>query len=417
MRGQEKDKWKGVAAPDLERYGRDYHPWVFDGRTDPDANLPYVVNRDFIDTEEKFPIARCFGHAAEFLDHNRKAQNWFLQLECFDPHEPFFAAGRFREGLESGYQGPVLDWPRYGRPSLDGLEARELRASYLALVRMCDHYLGRLLDRFDADDLWRDTGLIVSTDHGLLLGEHDYWGKNRPPFFNEVAHIPLFVHHPDAGAAQGRRRRALTQTTDLMPTVLDCFGIVVPPEVRGASLLPVLHQDQAVREACIYGQFGGSVNVTDGRHSYFRYPAPDNGEQLFHYTLMPMHMRSYFEPRELAAATLVPPMGFTKGVPVLRVPVVAEAKANLIGRYPLLDPVTALYDLERDPGQTGPMEDPAISERLVGLMRGEMERHEAPPEAYRRLHLAPPAPATSDPGASTRSAPRASRETPAGPLA
>ncbi len=210
-----------------------------------------------------------------------KHKTWFLQLECFDPHEPFFAAARFREGLETGYQGPVLDWPRYGRPSLDGLEARELRANYLALVRMCDLYLGRLLDRFDADDLWRDTALIVSTDHGLLLGEHEFWGKNRPPFFNEVAHIPLFIHYPGGAAAQGQRRRALTQTTDLMPTVLDAFGIAVPPEVRGASLLPVLHRDQAAREACIYGQFGGSVNVTDGRHSYFRYPAPDNGEQAF----------------------------------------------------------------------------------------------------------------------------------------
>ncbi len=52
--------------------------------------------------------------------------------------------------------------------------------------------------------------------------------------------------------------------------------------------------------------------------------------------------------------------------------------------------MTALYDLERDPGQNKPIEDPAISERLVGLMLREMERHEAPPEAYRRLDLAPP---------------------------
>ena len=389
VRGQEKDKWKGIAEPDLERYGRDYHSFDFDGRTDPDLNVAYVVNRDFIDTEEKFPIARCFEHAVEFLDHNKKAKNWFLQLECFDPHEPFFAAGRFREGLESGYQGPVLDWLRYGRPSLDGLEAEELRANYLSLVRMCDHYLGRMLDYFDANDLWHDTALIVSTDHGLLLGEHDYWGKNRPPFFNEVAHIPLFIHHPDAAGAAGQRRHALTQTTDLMPTVLDAFGIAVPSEVRGASLVPVLHEDGRVRDACIYGQFGGSVNVTDGRYSYFRYPSPDNDEPLFHYTLMPMHMRSYFEPSELAGATLAPPMGFTKGVPVLRVPVVAQARANMVRRYPLLDPVTALYDLDSDPGQTTPIEDPAITERMAALMRREMARHEAPPEAYRRLDLAP----------------------------
>ena len=43
---------------------------------------------------------------------------------------------------------------------------------------MCDAYFGRLLDYFDAHDLWRDTALILTTDHGFLLGEHDWWGKN-----------------------------------------------------------------------------------------------------------------------------------------------------------------------------------------------------------------------------------------------
>jgi arylsulfatase A-like enzyme len=38
---------------------------------------------------------------------------------------------------------------------------------------MCDHLLGRLLDYFDEHDLWKDTALVVTTDHGFLLGEHD----------------------------------------------------------------------------------------------------------------------------------------------------------------------------------------------------------------------------------------------------
>ena len=264
FRGQEKDKWKGVVAPPIERWRGEYHPTQFDGRTDPNANMPYYVSRKQMRDEAAFPIALCTEAALEFLDTNRNADNWLLQIECFDPHEPFFSAARFREGLPTNYRGPVLDWPRYGQPGYAPEEEAELRANYLALLAMCDDYLGRVLDWMDATDAWSNTALIVSTDHGLLLGEHEYWGKNRPPFFDEVARIPLFIHHPAHAAAAGTHRRSLTQTMDLMPTILEMFGAEVPPEVMGHSLMPMLAGDAPVRRGALFGQFGGAVNVTFG---------------------------------------------------------------------------------------------------------------------------------------------------------
>ncbi len=70
---------------------------------------------------------------------------------------------------------------------------------YAALLSMCDHYLGKVLDLMDELDLWKDTLLIVCTDHGFLLGEHDWWAKIVQPFFNEVAHAPLFIWDPRCG--------------------------------------------------------------------------------------------------------------------------------------------------------------------------------------------------------------------------
>ena len=303
FRGQEKDKWQGVAKPDIDNLTNTYHPLVFNGQTGPNSNLPYVLSRESITSEPQFPLVQCFESAFKFLDTNRASDDWVLHLECFDPHEPFFAAERFRDGLGTDYQRPgarlAALWPC--QPVERGGD--ELRATYLALVRMCDEYLGKLLDYFDAHDLWKDTALILSTDHGLLLGEHEFWGKNRPPFFNEVTHIPLFVHDPRQTGVAGQRRAALTQTTDLMPTILDLFGALTPGEVRGHSLAATITDDTPVRAACIYGQFGGAVNVTDGRYTYFRYPE-NSDQQLYHYTLMPVHMRSFFEPLELDRATL-----------------------------------------------------------------------------------------------------------------
>ena len=69
-------------------------------------------------------------------------------------------------------------------------EIAKIRANYAALVAACDHYFGKLLDYFDRHALWRDTALFLSTDHGLLLAEHDWWGKNLQPYYIEISHIP-----------------------------------------------------------------------------------------------------------------------------------------------------------------------------------------------------------------------------------
>ena len=56
-----------------------------------------------------------------------------------------------------------------------GICARE----YAALISMCDAYLGKILDFMDDHEMWKDTLLIVNTDHGFLLGEHDWLGEEQ----------------------------------------------------------------------------------------------------------------------------------------------------------------------------------------------------------------------------------------------
>ena len=106
FRGQEKDKWKGVVQPPFERLRATYHPSQYDGSTDPNAAMPYYISREYIRSEAQFPIALCTEAALEFLDTNRRADDWVLHLECFDPHEPFFAARTLPRWVEDGLPGP-----------------------------------------------------------------------------------------------------------------------------------------------------------------------------------------------------------------------------------------------------------------------------------------------------------------------
>ncbi|MGV3652499.1 MAG: sulfatase, partial [Devosia sp.] len=365
VRGQEGDGWQPVVAPPLDEWRKAYHPAQFSDRPG-DIPYHYMANRPAIATEEAFPSTRCFSHAEAFLDANHGADNWFLQIETFDPHEPFFAPERHRAQFPTDYRGPIRDWPPYGRVTEDDREQEELRANYKALLAHCDEQLGRLLDRIDALEMWNDTMLIVSTDHGYLMGEHDWWAKNRQPCYEEIAHIPLFVHHPDHRAEAGTRRKALTQTPDLMPTLLEAFDVPVPGEVTARSLLPLCADaGLTLHDWVIYGYFGGAVNMTDGRTSYFRYPEEILSQELYQYTLMPAHMRRPFTQEELAGAELVGGLAYARGVPVLRVPVIPSSPwYNSHGPRVMEDTETAAYDLATDPGQLTPIADPGV---LVAL--------------------------------------------------
>jgi len=337
--------------------------------------------------EKDLPLARCFASAFEFLDLNRTADPWFLMLECFDPHEPFQAPARFKEQYATGWDGGILDWPIYEK-STDSTpeEIAEIRANYAALVAACDHYFGQLLDYFDRHDLWRDTALILSTDHGFLLAEHDWWGKNLQPYYTEISHVPLIVHHPDCRRYAGERRRALTQTMDLMPTFLEAFGLPVPPEVRARSLLPLLDRDQPIRDIGIFGMFGGPIGATDGRYTYYLYPEDLYGPGLHEYTLMPMHLHTLFSAAEMRTARLADPFDFTKEMPILRIDALKDARRIPMHDNKKFDPHvgTTLYDLATDPAQTRPFRDPAIERRFLRGIADVLSAHDTPLEFYDR---------------------------------
>jgi len=394
IRGQEYDCWGALAEPPLAEFRRQYSDKHYNNPKQKNR-LQHQVNRHFIREEADFPGPQCFARAFDFLDNNRSADNWLLHLECFDPHEPFVAPQRFHDRFATDYDGPILDWPHYGRSDNTPEETAQIRANYAALMTMCDEYFGRLLDYFDEHDLWADTALIVSTDHGFLLSEHDLWGKNMTPWYDELARIPLMLHVP--GVTQpGTRSRMVTQTPDLMPTLLELFGQPIPDEVRAPSILSRLG-DEDGREV-IFGIFGGPIGVADDRYRLIFYPPDLDDESLNEYTLMPTHLHSLFTPGELRDATLAPPLDFTKGVPLLRIPARVGAKRPPgPNREVFRSFSTMLFDIQADPTQATPIRDAAVEARLTAAILRELQAHDATPEFYRWMGLDPAATPASPP--------------------
>jgi arylsulfatase A-like enzyme len=372
-RGQEGDLWKGeVQDPIIENaIGGQQRLWRQDW-----------INRKYMQREEDQPQAKTFEMGMEFIRTNHDEDRWFLQIETFDPHEPFFTQQKYKNLYPHDYQGPHFDWPDYKRVTESPDQIEHVRYEYAALVSMCDHYLGRILDLMDRYDMWKDTMLIVNTDHGYLLAEHEWWAKCTQPFYNEVAHIPLFIWDPRSGK-RGERNSCLVQTIDFAPTLLEYFGVDIPQDMLGKTLKDVIASNRPIREAALFGLHGAHVNITDGRYVYMRGPArPENGP-VYDYTLMPTHMRKRFSVEEMRSAELVGPFSFTKGCPVLKTKSCPWEDRN----YHQFG--TLLFDLEHDPRQEQPLDDPAVEERIIRRMIRLMQENDAPEEQYERLGLRP----------------------------
>jgi arylsulfatase A-like enzyme len=134
-----------------------------------------------------------------------------------------------------------------------------LQRTYAGAVGYLDAGLAALFDNLRERGLLDDLLVLVTADHGLPLGEHGVVGLCRPWLHDELIHLPLLVRLP-GGAEAGRRVGALTQPVDLLPTLLDAFGLPVPV-VHGHSLLPLCRgATEPVRAyACAGLRLGGEA--------------------------------------------------------------------------------------------------------------------------------------------------------------
>lgn len=373
VRGQQGDFWKGVVEnfiiPEnvMERTDKIY-------RQD-------VVNRKYIKNQEEYPQFKTVSKGLEFIETNKNQDNWFVMIETFDPHEPFFAPEKYTKLFEDNYEGKDFDWPSYRQVVETQEEVKHCRNQYQALLTMCDDSVGRVLDYMDENNMWHDTMLIVNTDHGFLLSEHDWWGKMVQPMYEEIVHTPLFIWDPRYKIC-GQRRKSLTQNIDLAATILEFFDCKIPESMQGKVLKSVINEDKAIREYAIFGIHGGQINITNGKYVYMRSGKTDTNKPLYNYTLMPTHMHNFFAKDEIQSMSIHPPFKFTKECPVLQMDAT-------IGNPRLSQKVNEdlLFDLEQDSEQYNPIINTIVQNDLVKNMKKLMRENDTPYEQFERMGM------------------------------
>lgn len=403
---------KGFTAWDVQR-GQEGDPvWVRPGK---DGIRPDIrpagykgayseaerENRSRFRTEYDYPSVKTMWNAAQWLDDNAGADNFFLWVEAFDPHEPYDCPKYYLDlyEKEGDYDGPDFTHPSYAPNEFDAAETQHLRRRCKALMTMTDRHLGEILDMLDKHDLWRDTLVIFTTDHGFHLGEHGYMAKNYMPPYNEVFHIPLIVAAP--GIEPGRCQ-AVTQNVDVLPTVLDFFGIgqeVMQYPIHGKSLFGLLRREvTSVRDGAIYGYFGKEVAYTDGRYTYFRAAQDESNQPLFMYSSVNSLLRQYLGANDAVRVEDYDQIEMGRFLEWTRYPLYRFPAAivnftnwtqNFQGRK-AYNQKSLLFDLKSDYNQEHPIQDEQLESELISQLRACMAAHQSPKEQYLRLGIGQP---------------------------
>ncbi|NIA21587.1 MAG: sulfatase-like hydrolase/transferase [Anaerolineaceae bacterium] len=214
-----------------------------------------------------------------------RRQPFFMIVFYSETHLPFSTRyPYYRMFARDGYTGHhklSVNIPSYEAIASGGLEAenyfdpQQARALYDGAIRCFDDQVGEILGSLKELNLWNDTTVIITSDHGEDLFETEYsWGHGRFLFGDDYdSRIPLIISDPQLRDKE-RSIKELAGTVDFMPTVLQRVGQAVPEECEGKSLLDLIRGQREERPGMIFAESGvllGGEKQLEG-DDYLRYP-------------------------------------------------------------------------------------------------------------------------------------------------
>lgn len=191
----------------------------------------------------------------------RKGKRFFAYVHFTQPHKPYNAPKEIQQ-LFANSKPPNLLQGRFVYREIEPLtknprmSARENANLYDANLRYGDWGVGELEKILAERKLLDNTLLIITSDHGEAFGEHGYLG-HREGLYDEHVHIPLVMHFPGGQTPVGRVR-ALSETVDILPTVLDLFALPIPSTVQGKSLLPLITGERRAVHNFVFARAEGT---------------------------------------------------------------------------------------------------------------------------------------------------------------
>ena len=229
--------WDAYTPPGKKRHGFEY--WHAYNAWNDHLHMHYwEEDSEKIFTNLWSPVHET-DKALEFME-SRKKEPFALFLSWNPPHPPFEKIPEkyydlYRD-LEPDYS-PNVEGDRFdnqtGEPGVKSRkELDEAIRCYYAAVTGLDEQFGRIITWLKENELYDQTIVLLTADHGEHLGAHGYVGKHT--WYEESINVPFMLSYPEK-IPVGRNDISM-ETVDIFPTLLGLMDITIPPSVEGRCL-------------------------------------------------------------------------------------------------------------------------------------------------------------------------------------
>ncbi len=170
-----------------------------------------------------------------------------------------------------------------------GVEDDDLRRDYMQAYHACisfiDAQIGVVFDALQRTGHWDDTIIVLTSDHGYLLGEKFMWGKVM--LFETCDRVPLVIRVPASAKSRrtqdGSSSEGLVELVDLYPTLAELCDVTPPEELQGRSIAAMLGDPTAAGKEVAYTvvsrgpQLGKAIRTSEWHYTLW----PDDSEELY----------------------------------------------------------------------------------------------------------------------------------------
>ncbi|MDX1285393.1 MAG: sulfatase [Draconibacterium sp.] len=214
--------------------------WKFWKASECDHNYPkehYFDNEDPIKKHwEGYSTYAIADEANLYMEnHAGKDQPFCLFISLGTPHFPHQTAP---EEYKTLYQTDKLQLPPNVPESWKEKALVELQG-YYAHCTATDKAIGEIIQKTKDLGIYKNSVIVFTSDHGEMMGGHDFrpYMKHQP--FSESANVPFLVSYPNMGNVEGKTAEAAITTPDILPSLLSLCGVNIPETIEGYDLTDI----------------------------------------------------------------------------------------------------------------------------------------------------------------------------------